>query len=211
LALNLQLNANYHQRKLNFSLKKGEIKMITALAQNWWTFTLRGVLTLLFGILAFVAPGATLTTLIFVFGFFAILNGVFALYAAWNLRSFDRWWVLLLEGLLGIAAGVIAFFYPGAAAIAFLSILAAWAILVGILQIVAAIRLRKEIENEWSLGLGGLASIIFGVLLVVWPRSGLVAISWIIGLYAIAFGVLLLILGSRLRGLNKTIHQSAGV
>lgn len=185
--------------------------MITALAQNWWTFTLRGVLTLLFGILAFVAPGATLTTLIFVFGFFAILNGVFALYAAWNLRSFDRWWVLLLEGLLGIAAGVIAFFYPGAAAIAFLSILAAWAILVGILQIVAAIRLRKEIENEWSLGLGGLASIIFGVLLVVWPRSGLVAISWIIGLYAIAFGVLLLILGSRLRGLNKTIHQSAGV
>jgi uncharacterized membrane protein HdeD (DUF308 family) len=185
--------------------------MITALAQNWWTFTLRGVLALLFGILAFVAPGATLTTLIFVFGFFAILNGLFALYAAWNLRSFDRWWVLLLEGLLGIAAGAIALFYPGAAAIAFLSILAAWAILVGILQIVAAIRLRKEIENEWSLGLGGLASVVFGVLLVVWPRSGLVAISWMIGLYAIVFGIMLLVLGSRLRGLNKSIHPAANV
>jgi uncharacterized membrane protein HdeD (DUF308 family) len=211
LALSCKLSANYRQRKLNFSLKKGEIKMITALAQNWWTFTLRGVLALLFGILAFVAPGATLATLIFVFGFFAILNGLFALYAAWNLRSFDRWWVLLLEGLLGIAAGVIAFVWPGAAALAFLSIIAVWAILVGILQIVAAIRLRQEIENEWSLGLGGLASVIFGVLLVVWPRSGLVTISWIIGLYAIAFGIMLLVLGSRLRGLDKSIHQAAGV
>ena len=184
--------------------------MITSLAQNWWTFTLRGVFAVLFGILAFVAPGATLTTLVWVFGFFAILNGAFALYAAWNLRSFDRWWVFLLEGLLSIAAGVIAFVYPGAAALAFLSIIAAWAILVGILQIVAAIRLRQEIDNEWSLGLGGLLSVVFGVLLVVWPRSGLVAISWIIGIYAIAFGVMLIMLGSRLRGLNKTIQQRAG-
>ena len=185
--------------------------MAIRFAHNWWTFTLRGVFALLFGFLAFVAPGATLTTLIFVFGFYAILNGVFALYAAWNLRSYDRWWVFLLEGLLGIGAGVIAFVSPGTTAVAFLSIIAAWAILVGILQIVAAIRLRQVIENEWSLGLGGLASVIFGVLLVVWPRSGLVTISWIIGFYAIAFGVMLLMLGSRLRGLNKNLaHQTSG-
>jgi len=210
LALSCKLSANNHQRKFVVRLKKENI-MVTSLAQNWWTFTLRGVLALLFGVLAFVAPGATLTTLVYVFGFYAILNGVLALYAAWNLRSFDRWWVLLLEGLLGIAAGVIAFVWPGAAALAFLSIIAAWAILVGILQIVAAIRLRQEIENEWSLGLGGLASVIFGVLLVVWPRSGLVTISWIIGIYAIAFGVMILVLGSRLRGLNKTNQQRAGI
>lgn len=185
--------------------------MVASLAQKWWTFTLRGVSALLFGVLAFVAPGATLTTLLYVFGFYAILNGVLALYAAWNLRSFDRWWVLLLEGLLSIAAGMIAFVWPGAAALAFLSIIAAWAILVGILQIVSAIRLRQEIENEWSLGLGGLASVISGVLLVVWPRSGLVTISWIIGIYAIAFGVMLLVLGSRLRALNKTNQQRAGI
>jgi len=185
--------------------------MVTSLAQNWWTFTLRGVFALLFGFLAFVAPGATLTTLVYVFGFYAILNGAFALYAAWNLRSFDRWWVFLLEGLLGIVAGVIAFVYPGVTALAFLSIIAAWAILVGILQIVGAIRLRQVIENEWSLGLGGLASIVFGVLLVVWPRSGLVTISWIIGFYAVAFGIMLLSLGSRFRSLNKAIHQTAGV
>jgi len=185
--------------------------MITTFAQNWWMFTLRGVFALLFGFLAIVAPGATLTTLVYVFGFYAILNGVFALYAAWNLRSFDRWWVFLLEGLLGIAAGVIAFVSPGSTALAFLSIIAAWAILVGILQIVGAIRLRQVIENEWSMGLGGLASVVFGVLLVVWPRSGLVTISWIVGFYAVAFGIMLLMLGSRFRGLNKTIRQTAGV
>jgi uncharacterized membrane protein HdeD (DUF308 family) len=185
--------------------------MVTRFAQNWWTFTLRGVFALLFGILAFVAPGATLATLIFVFGFYAVLNGLVALYAAWDLRSYDRWWVFLLEGLLGIAAGVIAFVSPGATALAFLSIIAAWTILVGILQIVAAIRLRQVIENEWSIGASGLASVILGALLVVWPRSGLVTISWIIGFYAIALGVMLLLLGSRLRSLNKTIHQTASI
>ena len=185
--------------------------MVTSLTQNWWTFTLRGIFALLFGFLAFVAPGATLTTLVYVFGIYAILNGAFALYAAWNLRSFDRWWLLLLEGLLSIAAGVIAFVYPAATALTFLWIIAFWAILVGILQIIAAIQLRQEIENEWSLGLGGLASVIFGVLLVVWPRSGLVTISWIVGIYAIFFGGMLLTLGSRLRALNKTVQQRAGI
>jgi len=185
--------------------------MLATFAQNWWTFTLRGVFALLFGVLAFVAPGATLTTLIFVFGFYAILNGVFAFSAAWNLRRYERWWVFLLEGLLGIAAGVIAFVTPGATALAFLSIIAAWAILVGILQIASAIRLRQVIENEWSMGLSGLASVVFGILLVVWPQSGLVTISWIIGFYAIAFGVMLLLLGSRLRSLNKTMRQTARI
>ena len=106
---------------------------------------------------------------------------------------------------------MIAFGSPGATALAFLSIIAAWAILVGILQIVAAIRLRHVIENEWSMGLSGFASVVFGVLLVLWPRTGLVTVSWIIGFYASAFGIMLLLLGSRLRSLNKTIHQTAGI
>jgi hypothetical protein len=122
--------------------------MVATFAQNWWTFTLRGVFALLFGVLAFVAPGATLTTLIFVFGFYAILNGVFAFSAAWNLRRYERWWVFLLEGLLGIAAGVIAFVTPGATALAFLSIIAAWAILVGILQIAPGDRERMVHGSE---------------------------------------------------------------
>jgi uncharacterized membrane protein HdeD (DUF308 family) len=181
--------------------------MITNLANNWWTFVLRGVFALLFGVIAFVYPGLTILSLTFVFGFYAILDGIFALVAAWSNRSSDRWWVLLLEGLLGIAAGVIAFIWPGSTALALLWVIAAWAILTGILEIVAAIRLRQEIENEWWLGLGGLASIIFGVLLVIWPGSGLVTISWLIGFYAIVFGISMLILGFRLQGLNKSIKQ----
>ena len=181
--------------------------MITNLARNWWAFVLRGVFALLFGVVAFVYPGLTVLSLTFVFGFYALLDGVFALMAAWSFRSSDRWWVLLLEGLLGIAAGVIAFISPGITALALLTVIAAWAILTGVLEIVAAIRLRQEIENEWWLGLGGLASIIFGVLLVIWPDSGLVTISWIVGFYAIAFGISMMILGFRLQGLNKTINQ----
>ncbi|MBI1880657.1 MAG: HdeD family acid-resistance protein [Chloroflexi bacterium] len=181
--------------------------MITSLARNWWALVLRGVLAILFGLAAFVWPGLTILTLTFVFGFYALLDGIFALVAAWSNRSRERWWVLLLEGLLGIAAGVIAFMSPGVTALALLTVIAVWAILTGILEIMAAIRLRREIQNEWTLGLGGLASIIFGVLLLIWPGSGLVTISWIIGVYAIAFGIMMLMLGFRLRDLHKTIKQ----
>jgi uncharacterized membrane protein HdeD (DUF308 family) len=181
--------------------------MITGLARDWWAFVLRGIVALLLGVVALVWPEVTIRSLTYVFGFYALLDGVFALVAAWAIRGIGRWWVLLLEGLLGIVAGVIAFLRPDVTALALLMVIAAWAILTGILEIVAAIQLRKEIENEWWLGLGGLASIVFGVLLVIWPQSGLVTISWIIGLYAIIFGVAMLALGFRLRGLNKAITQ----
>jgi uncharacterized membrane protein HdeD (DUF308 family) len=181
--------------------------MITNLANSWWTFVLRGIFALLFGVIAFVYPGLTILSLTYVFGFYAILDGIFALVAAWNFRSSDRVWLLILEGLLGLAAGVIAFVSPQITAFALLAVIAAWAILTGILEIVAAIRLRDVIDNEVWLGLAGLFSIIFGVLLVVWPNSGLVTISWIVGFYAIAFGISMLVLGFRLQGLNKSIKQ----
>jgi uncharacterized membrane protein HdeD (DUF308 family) len=181
--------------------------MLTAYARNWWTFALRGVFALLFGVIAIVWPGLTILSLTLVFGFYALLDGIFALVAVFSPFGEGNRWLLVLEGLLGIAAGVIAFVYPGVTAVALLAVIAAWAILTGILEIVAAVRLRQVIDNEWWLGLGGLASIVFGVLLVVWPGSGLVAISWIIGFYAIIFGVAMLMLGSRLRGFNKTIQQ----
>jgi uncharacterized membrane protein HdeD (DUF308 family) len=180
--------------------------MLTNLANNWWTFVLRGIFALIFGVVAFVYPGPTILALTYVFGFYAILDGIFALVAAWSNRSSDRWWVLFLEGLLGLAAGVIAFVSPEITALALLGVIAAWAILTGILEIVAAIQLRREIENEVWLGLSGLASIIFGVLLVIWPGSGLVTISWIISFYAIVFGISMLIFGFRLQGLNKSIN-----
>ena len=181
--------------------------MLTNLAHKWWTFVLRGISALLFGVIAFVWPGLTILSLTFVFGFYVMLDGIFALVAAWNFRSSKRVWLLLLEGLLGLAAAVIAFVSPGITALVLLAVIAAWAILTGILEVVAAIRLRQEIENEGWLGLGGLASIVFGVLLVIWPGSGLVTLSWLIGFYALAFGISMLMIGFRLQGMNKTIEQ----
>lgn len=181
--------------------------MITELARSWWAFVLRGIVTFLFGLIALIWPGLTILVLTYVFGFYALLDGIFALVAAWSIRSSGRWWVHFLEGLVGIAAGVIAFLRPGVTALALLAVIAAWAIITGILEIVAAIRLRQEIENEWWMGLSGFASIIFGVLLLIWPLSGMVTISWIIGFYAIVFGVSMLFFGIRLRGLNKVITQ----
>lgn len=183
--------------------------MITNLANNWWTFVLRGIFALLFGVIAFVWPGLTILSLTYVFGFYALLDGIFALVAAWNFRSSDRWWVLLLEGLLGLAAGVIAFVSPGSTALVLLAVIAAWAILTGILEIVAAIRLRQEIENEWLLGLSGAASIIFGLLLAIWLGAGLLTITWIIGAYAIVFGVLMLLLAFRLRGWEPVDREAS--
>ena len=179
--------------------------MITTLTRNWWALVLRGVLAILFGLAAFLWPGLTIFSLTFVFGFYAMLDGIFALVAAWSNRSHERWWVLLLEGLLGIAAGVIAFISPGLTALALLTVIAVWAILTGIMEIMAAIRLRREIANEWWLALGGLFSIVFGVLLLIWPESGLITLSWIIGGYALAFGLMMLMLGFRLQGVHKTI------
>ena len=181
--------------------------MITNLARNWWTFVLRGIFALLFGVIAFVYPGLTILSLTYLFGFYAILDGIFALSAAWSFSGSNRVWVLILEGLLGIAAGVIAFVSPQITALVLLAVIATWAILTGILEIVAAIRLRDVIENEGWLGLAGVFSIIFGVLLVVWPDSGLVTISWIVGFYAIAFGISMMVVGFRLQGLNKSIKQ----
>jgi uncharacterized membrane protein HdeD (DUF308 family) len=182
--------------------------MITDLARDWWAFVLRGIVALLFGFVALVWPDFTIRTLTYVFGFYALLDGIFALVAAWAIRSSGRWWVLLWR-LLGIVAGCSLFSGRDVTALALLTVIAAWAILTGILEIVAAIRLRKEIENEVWMGLSGLGSILFGVLLLIWPQSGMVTISWIIGFYAIVFGISMLALGFRLRGLNKKITKES--
>jgi len=161
---------------------------------------LRGVIAVLFGILAFIWPGLTLWALVYLFGAYVLVDGVFALVTAFRGRETnDRWWVLLLEGLAGITAGIIAFIWPGMTAFVLLYLIAAWAIVTGVIEIVAAIRLRKEIEGEWVLALSGLASIIFGVLMVLWPGAGALAVVWLIAAYAIFFGILLIFLAFRVR------------
>jgi uncharacterized membrane protein HdeD (DUF308 family) len=175
--------------------------VLRTLGRNWWALALRGVAAILLGILAFAWPGITLFVLVLFFGAYMLVDGIFAIVAAVRAAGEeDRWWLLLIEGILGVLAGLVAFFWPGLTALALLYFIAAWAIVTGIMEIVAAVRLRQEIDGEWALGLSGLLSVIFGVLLVVLPApAGLLSLVWLIGAYAVATGVLLLILAFRVR------------
>ena len=180
--------------------------MLATLARNWWVFVLRGVLAILFGIAAWVWPGLTLTALVYLFGAYALVDGVFAVVAGIASRGENRrWWGELLVGVAGIVLGILTFVWPGVTALALLYLIAAWALVTGVFEIVAAIQLRAVIENEWLLGLGGLASVLFGVLLIVFPGAGALGLLWLIGAYAVLFGVLVIALGLRLRGMREDV------
>jgi uncharacterized membrane protein HdeD (DUF308 family) len=170
------------------------------LAHNWWLLALRGLAAIIFGILAFIWPAITLLGLMILFGAFAFVNGILSLMlAAKTPKGYPRFGSLILGGILGIIAGVVTFFMPAITALGLLILIASWAIVTGILEIVAAIRLRKEIVNEWLLALVGILSVIFGVLLLLQPAAGAVVLIWWIGAYALVFGILLLILAFRVR------------
>jgi uncharacterized membrane protein HdeD (DUF308 family) len=174
--------------------------MGTRLARNWWTVALRGAIAIIFGLAALFWPDITLTALIFIFAAFVLVSGVLLAIAAFrDGLTHTHGWLMLLEGAIGIAVGIMAFIWPGITALVLLYLIAAWAIVTGVLEIIAAIQIRKEIQNEWLLAIAGIASVLFGVLLIVWPLAGALAILWIIGAYAIIFGILLLILAFRLR------------
>ena len=173
------------------------------LTRNWWLVVLRGLLAILFGLTAFFWPGLTWLVLVFMFGVYAMVDGAFAMLSGLVSSKYSpRWWVFLLEGLVSVAAGVIALMRPGLAGFALILVIAAWAILTGILEIAAAIRLRREISNEWMLGFGGFVSIVFGFLVLFQPETGGLVITLMIGAYALIFGILLVALGLRLRKLD---------
>lgn len=179
------------------------------LARNWWALALRGVVAILFGLAAFVWPGLTLAVLVALFGAYALVDGIFALAAAVRaVQQHNRWWPLLLVGVAGIAAGVLTFFYPGITAVALLVIIAAWAIVTGIFELITAIELRRHISGEWLLGLSGIASILFGILLIAQPGAGALALVWLIGIYAIVFGLLELGLAFRLRSMQEELRAT---
>jgi uncharacterized membrane protein HdeD (DUF308 family) len=169
------------------------------LARNWWLLALRGLAGVLFGILAFVWPGITLFVLVYLFGAFAAINGLLSIILAWHApRGYPRFGALMLGGILSIVAGLIAFLLPGLTAFGLLIMIAAWAIVIGIIEIVAAVQLRKVISNEWLLILAGIASLAFGLVLLLYPTAGALVLIWWIGAYALVFGILLMILAFRL-------------
>jgi uncharacterized membrane protein HdeD (DUF308 family) len=182
--------------------------LLERLSKNWWTVVLRGVFAILFGVIALARPGITLSVFVLLFGVFAIADGIFALAAAFSGGSGRPWWALVLKGIVSFAAAAVAFLLPGITALALLWVIAFWAIVTGVMEIMVAIRLRKEIQGEFFLALGGLVSILFGAFLIARPGEGALAVTWLIGAYAIFFGVMLLALGFRLKGLRGRLKPA---
>ena len=161
---------------------------------------LRGVIAILFGLAAFLRPGIALEALILLFGAYALVDGVFSIVGVFGgTRGGTPRWLLFLEGVVSILAGLIALIFPGLTAVALLYLVAAWAIVTGLAQAATAIRLRQEITGEWALILGGILSVIFGLLLAVLPAVGILSLVWLVGAYAVAFGILLLITAFQVR------------
>jgi uncharacterized membrane protein HdeD (DUF308 family) len=178
---------------------------IGTLARNWWVVLLRGIAGILFGLATFFAPGISLAALVLVFGAFAFADGILAIITAIRRRgSSNRWWMMLLHGLVGVAVGVVTFIWPDITALALVYLIAAWALVTGGLEIAAAIRLRKVISGEWLLILSGLAAVALGIVLVFFPEPGALALVLLIGAYALVSGVLLIALAFRLRSWLKS-------
>ncbi len=174
--------------------------MAQVLVRNWWALASRGVLGILFGLVAFLHPGMTLGVLVLMFGVFAVAAGAFAIVAGIRAAEHhERWGALMIEGVAGITVGLLTFVWPALTAVVLLYLIAAWSIITGVLEIAAAIRLRRTIRGEWLLGLNGALSVLFGFLLVAMPPIGFLTLVWLVGGYALMFGILLLGLAFRLR------------
>lgn len=173
--------------------------VVQELARNWWLVLLRGIAAILFGVLAFMWPGLTLFTLVIFWGAFALVDGVLALAsAAMGGNPMPRWW-LVIVGLAGVIVGILTFAWPGLTALVLLVFIATWAIVLGVFEIIGAIRVRKEIEGEWFLILNGVLSVLFGIVLLWRPGVGALAVVWIIGAYAILLGIIYIALALKLR------------
>jgi uncharacterized membrane protein HdeD (DUF308 family) len=179
------------------------------LSRNWWHLLLRGFVAIGFGILIFANPGISLQVLVYLFGLYVLVEGVIGLSLAVQARDvYDSWGALLLWGLLGVAIGVLAFVKPDITALALLFYIALWAIASGVLEIVAAVRLREFISNEWLLTIAGLVSVAFGVWLIAQPERGALAVLWVIGAYAVLFGVLIVVFALKIRNFVSKVARA---
>lgn len=181
--------------------------MSESITKYWWTFLLRGIIAVLFGIAAMILPGITLGVLVLFLGAFLVADGVVTLFSLFYGRQHRarHWFLMLLEGLAGMLVGVGIFIWPAASTLVIILLVGVWAVITGILEIAAAINLRAFIEHEFLLGLSGLLSILFGVILFIYPQIGGVTMVWVIGIYALLFGVLLIFLGFKLRRLEAEV------
>jgi len=182
---------------------------VQTIRRNWWLLALRGVLAIIIGLIALFYPGIALRAFIIVFGVYAIIDGIAAVFISIQERGIlSRWGWVLFEGIISILAGIVAFVYPGITALALLFVVAIYAILTGIMEIVAAFVIRGFAAQEWALGIAGVLSIIFGVILFIHPGAGLLAILWLVGIYAIIFGILFIVRAFQMRSLASSVSTT---
>jgi uncharacterized membrane protein HdeD (DUF308 family) len=183
-----------------------------ALARNWWSLVIRGFLGIAIGIVTFVWPGITLAALVFLFAGYAFVDGVMSLAGAMRaVAAHERWGALLFEGIAGIAVALVTVFWPAITALGLVLVIAAWAIVTGIAEIAAAVRLRKVISGEWLLALSGVLSVVFGLLLAAIPVAGAIVLAIWFGVYALVFGVILVALGFRLRNWGRGLNAGGRI
>ena len=183
-----------------------ERRLAAILTRGWWRLLVRGLVAIAFGVFTWLRPGLSLAALVLVFGIYCTADGILGIWTAIAGRNDnDYWWVLLLAGIVGVGVGAVTFAAPGLTAVALLVYVAVWALVKGVLEIATAIRLRKEIQGEWLLVVGGAASVAFGALLLARPGAGVLAVLWLIAAYAVVFGVLLVLLAFRARRFVKEV------
>lgn len=176
------------------------------LSRYWWTFLVRGIVAILFGLAAIIWPGLTVSALVIVFGAYVLVDGVFAIVdGIFNRSANDYWWAEILIGIAGIVIGIWAMAFPGLTAIGLMYFIAAWWLATGVLQIVYAIRVRREITNEWFLIGTGALSAILGIIFMLFPGSGALSLIWVIGIYAIIFGIIFVLLSFRVKKLGENV------
>ena len=183
--------------------------MALSLARNWWALALRGLAAVIFGLLLFVWPFISLAVLVILFGAYAMADGLFSIVATAKVpTNSSRWWSLLIGGVLSFVIGLLTFIWPGITALALLYLIALRAMVIGVIEIIAASRLRREITGGWVLALSGIISILFGLMMFIYPAAGALVVIWLIGLYAFVTGAMLLVLAFRLHRWVRVREQT---
>jgi uncharacterized membrane protein HdeD (DUF308 family) len=171
----------------------------------WWLVLLRGIFMVLFGIIALVSPGIALLTLVWVFGVYAILDGIAAVMLGIRTRGEPHWIWTLIQGVVSVLAGLVALVWPGVTALALLFLVAFWAVMLGVGEIGGAFAARRRGSNAWGWTLAaGVLNVVFGVLLLVWPSSGILTLVWLVGIFALAGGIALIVLAFRVRSVARS-------
>ncbi|TDD38222.1 HdeD family acid-resistance protein [Nonomuraea terrae] len=173
-------------------------------SRSWWLLLLRGLAAVVFGFLALLWPGITVLALVAFFGAYALVSGIFALFAGFRHATRSRAW-LIVTGVIGILAGIVALVWPGITSLALLYVVAVWAVFSGVAEIAAGIHLRKVIHNEWAFIVAGALSVLVGVLLIIWPGAGLVSLAWLVGVFAILYGIAMIALALRVKNFSNRV------